>query len=422
MSEPTTSNNFSSQLSEAKVLRNRVLAVLLLALTFVSFIVAWPARDHELMVRIERIADEKPISLYTEQLFCTLLSDCFRATHKVALTGIRIVTDGAISVLYAAPGSTTTYVPVKAPQYVRNLGPYIILRALLLVAIAFALYRYFRRWWIVALVANVLLWWSTGAPIRALVKAYGGLAGLLGDSNLGSVLDYHFSMNSTIFLLEYDYIALALLLFFPIWLQKGSIHGGLWRPLILGLALAMTFEHLAPVYVVAIVWLAIRGRLSGWFRPAVLVSIAWLIYIVAMIVNTRLTVPGAENRLVSITQLGYRINREGDHEWIIYRFVFGFLGVPYLAGLIIGMFTNRLGLLKSAARDLRPYIHAVLVGLFFSYLVGFFHSALITEFGRQTIAAQALLFISGLLKYSSATHSDAVTASSPRLDQQSQHL
>jgi hypothetical protein len=33
-----------------------------------------------------------------------------------------------------------------------------------------------------------------------------------------------------------------------------------------------------------------------------------------------------------------------------------------------------------------------------------------------------LLFISGLLKYSSATHSDAVTASSPRLDQQSQHL
>lgn len=81
------------------------------------------------------------------------------------------------------------------------------------------------------------------------------------------------------------------------------------------------------------------------------------------------------------------------------------------------MFINRLGLLKSAARDLCPYIHAVLVGLFFSYLVGFFHSALITEFGRQTIAAQALLFISGLLKYSSATHSDAVTASSHRLDQ-----
>ncbi len=416
MSELTTDNKSLSQLSEVKVLRNRVLAILLLALTFISFFVAWPARDHELMVRIERIADEKPISLYTEQLFCTLLSDCFRATHKVALTGIRIVTDGAISILYAAPGSTTTYVPVKAPQYVRNLGPYIVLRAFLLVAIAFALYRYFRRWWIVALVANVLLWWSTGAPIRALVKAYGGLAGVLGDSNLGSVLDYHFSMNSTIFLLEYDYIALALLLFFPILLQKGIIHSGFWRPLVLGFVLAMTFEHLAPVYVVALVWLAIRVRLSGWLRPALLVSIAWLIYIVAMIVNTRLSVPGAENRLISITQLGYRINREGDHEWIIYRFVFGFLGVPYLVGLILGMFTNRLGLLKSAARDLRPYIHAVLVGLFFSYLVGFFHSALITEFGRQTIAAQALLLISGLLKHSSATHSNAVAASSPRLN------
>lgn len=399
-----------------------MLVILLLALTCVSFVVAWPARDHELMVRIERIADEKPVSLYTEQLFCTMLTDCFRATHKVALAGIRIVIDGAISLFYAVPGSTTTYVPVKAPQYVRNLGPYVILRILLLVAIAFALYRYFRRWWIVALVANILLWWSTGAPIRVLVKAYGGLADLLGDSNLGSVLDYHFSMNSTIFLLEYDYIALALLLFFPIWLQKGSIHHGLWRPLLLGLVLAMTFEHLAPVYVVALVWLAIQGRLSGWFRPAFLVSVAWLVYIVAMIINTRLAVPGAENRLVTITQLGYRINREGSHEWIIFRFVFGFLGVPYLVGLIVGKFTNRFELLRSAAQDLRPYIHAVLIGLFFSYLVGFFHSALITEFGRQTIAAQVLLFVSGLLKYSSTTNTSAVVANSPRLDQQSQHL
>jgi len=422
VSELTTCNNRVTQLLAVKTSRNWVLVILLLALTCVSFVVAWPARDHELMVRIERIADEKPVSLYTEQLFCTMLSDCFRASHKVALAGIRIVIDGAISLFYAVPGSTTTYVPVKAPQYVRNLGPYVILRVLLLVAIAFALYRYFRRWWIVALVANVLLWWSTGAPIRVLVKAYGELAGLLGDSNLGSVLDYHFSMNSTIFLLEYDYIALALLLFFPFWLQKGRIHNGLWRPLVLGLVLAMTFEHLAPVYVVALVWLAIRGRLSGWFRPAFLVSVAWLVYIVAMIINTRLAVPGAENRLVTITQLGYRINREGSHEWIIFRFVFGFLGVPFLGGLILGRFANRFELLKSAARDLRPYIHAVLIGLFFSYLVGFFHSALITEFGRQTIAAQVLLLVSGLLKHSSTPNTSAVVANGPWVDQQSQHL
>jgi hypothetical protein len=122
-----------------------------------------------------------------------------------------------------------------------------------------------------------------------------------------------------------------------------------------------------------------------------------------MIINTRLSVPGAESRIVSITQLGYRINREGGHEWIILRFVFGFLGIPYVLGLIFGIVSKKLGILKSAASDLRPYIHAVFVGLCLSYLVGFFHSALITEFGRQTIAAQVLLFISGVLKHSASS-------------------
>jgi hypothetical protein len=388
---------------KARVARNRIVSVLLLSVTLISFVVAWPARDHELVVRLSRVADEKPIELYNEQLFCTVLTDCFRAIHKISLAAIRLPIEGAISLLYAVQGSTTTDVPGWAPQYVRNLGPYLVLRALLLVAIAFALYRYFRRWWTVALAANVLLWWSTGAPIRALVKLYGNLVGLLGDSNLGSVLDYHFSMNSSIFLLEYDYIALMLLLFFPILLQRAIAHGGLWQPWAFGLVLAMTFEHLAPVYVVALGWLALRRRLTNWLRPALLISAGWFIYILAMIINTRLSVPGAESRIVSITQLGYRINREGGHEWIILRFVFGFLGIPYVLGLIFGIVSKKLGILKSAASDLRPYIHAVFVGLCLSYLVGFFHSALITEFGRQTIAAQVLLFISGVLKHSASS-------------------
>ena len=87
----------------------------------------------------------------------------------------------------------------------------------------------------------------------------------------------------------------------------------------------------------------------------------------------------------------------------IFRFVFGFLGVPYLLGLALGAITRRLGLLRAAAADLQPYIHAVLLGLSLSYLVGFFHSALITEFGRQTIAAQVLIFCSGVLRSSSAS-------------------
>ena len=379
-------------------MRGRVISVLLLIATLVSFVVAWPARDHELVVRLDRVSEAEPAELYIEQLFCTLLTDCFRAAHKIVGTAARLTIEGTITLLYAFPGSAVTEVPEWAPQYARNLGPYLVLRALVLVAIAFALLRYMGRWWTVAVVANVMLWWSTGSPIRALVRGYGNLAGLLGDADLGPVLDYHFSMNSTIFLLEYDYIALALLLFFPIWLQRDDIHRGTWRPIVMGLLLAMTFEHLAIVYVVALVWLAWRGRLTSWLRPALLVTLGWAVYILAMILNARLSAPGAEERIVTITQLGYRINREGSHEWIILRFVFGFLGIPYLLGLVVGAVTRRLGLLRLAASNLRPYIHAVVIGLSLSYLVGFFHSALITEFGRQTIAAQVLLFVSGMLR------------------------
>jgi len=394
--------------------RTRIISIILLIVTAISFVVAWPARDHELVVRLDRISDDKPVELYLEKLFCTILTDCLRAAHKIALTGIRIVMNGAIDVLYAVPGIQVTEVPSWAPQFIRNVGPYLVLRAVVLAAIAFALYQYFRRWWTVALVANVLLWWSTGVPIRAIVKAYGWIAGQLGDSTLGSVLDYHFSMNSTIFLLEYDYLALALLLFFPLWLQQHRIHQGVWLPLLLGALLGMTFEHLAPVYVVALVWLAWRKRLTNWFRPALLVGIGWVIYIAGMIIYTRLTMPGAEERIVSITQLGYRINREGNHEWIIFRFVFGFLGVPYLLGLALGAITRRLGLLRTAAADLRPYIHAVVLGLSLSYLVGFFHSALISEFGRQTIAAQVLLFASGVLRFAQRPSSPVAAVSIAR--------
>ena len=396
--------------SRVAIIRDRLISVFLMIMTFLSFVVAWPSRDHELVVRLSRVADDKPTDLYTAQIFCTILPDCFRASHKIILGIVRLPIEGLISLLYAMQGPTTTAVPIWAPQYVRNLGPYLVLRAILLVAIAYALHRYFRRWWTVALVANLLLWWSAGSPIRGLVRLYGQLEGALGASTLGSVLNSRFSMNSTIYLLEYDYIAFALLLWFPFWLQQGYVHRGTWRPLVLGLALAMTFEHLAPVYVVALIWLAIRRRLAGWLRPTLLVSVGWFVYIIGMILYVRFTTSGEEFRLVSITRLGYQINREGEAERLILRFIAGFLLTPFLLGRIFGALGHKLGLLRVAASNARPYINAVVLGLCLSFFVGFFHSALITEFGRQTIAAQVLLFISGILKQSDNSRTSEVSS------------
>jgi hypothetical protein len=46
---------------------------------------------------------------------------------------------------------------------------------------------------------------------------------------------------------------------------------------------------------------------------------------------------------------------------------------------------------------MRVYINGVILGLCFSYFVGYFHSALATEFGRQSLGGQVLLFLSGFL-------------------------
>jgi hypothetical protein len=46
-------------------------------------------------------------------------------------------------------------------------------------------------------------------------------------------------------------------------------------------------------------------------------------------------------------------------------------------------------------RELKVYVAGTIMGLLLTYCVGYFGSALPTEFGRQTLAAQILLIILG---------------------------
>jgi len=382
-----------------------------LVVVLIALIGAWPTRDHELSFRLSKITEEKPVELYDESLFCTVLPDCFRVANKAFVGGARVVLNAVVEGFNAFPGWTVTPVPGWASQYSMNLGPYVLFRIVVLTAIALALRSYFRRWVVVGLVSIVVLWWSTGAPIRAAVTAYGHLVALAGDTRLGEHLKGHFSQNSNIFLLEYDYLALALLLMFPLWLQGRILRTGNVAPLLFGLALAMTFEHLAVVYIVALLVVSRHDDPAQTLRSALKIAVGWGSFIVAMILYARITSPEAGIPLVKITELGYRINRDNDHEWLIIRFVFGFLGIPYLIGVLLGSLLNLGNLLSTSLTDVRKYIHAVLLGLGLSYLVGFFHSALITEFGRQTIAAQVLLLISGTLKFAPASSTSSTSAS-----------
>jgi hypothetical protein len=270
-----------------------------------------------------------------------------------------------------------------------------MLRVLVLIGVAYALRVYVKRWWVVAALANVLLFWSTGVPIRAVTSLYLWLLDLIGRTDFYSNLDWHISRNSTIFLLEYDYIALLAVLVFPLLLSKQFLQQRLLLSALFGAALALTFENLAAVYIIALLYSTWRLTKRITLKQPFFIAVGWSIPIISLIVYAKLSNPDAGTPLVAITKLGYSIN--SGYRPLVYRLLIGFLVLPYLLGILIDAILMRVGVSIVWNHQLRVYINGVVLGLCFSFFVGYFHSALATEFGRQSIGAQALLFLSGFL-------------------------
>jgi hypothetical protein len=377
------------------VMRRHLMTIALSLLTMLVLVAAWPVRDQELVVRITQVADREPVELYNEKIFCTSLPECFRVANKLVVSAARIVTDRIVEAFHLFPGSTVTEVPSWVPQYTRNLAPYLLLRVIVIVAFAFALRIYLRRWWVVALVSNLLLFWSTGVPIRASTRLYEWMLSTVGWTDFYPNLGWHISRNSTIFLLEYDYLALVAVLVFPWILSKGIFQRGVLAPIIFGSALALTFENLAAVFIIGALWSSWRLTKKISVAKPFLIGVGWSLPVAALIVYSRVSNPDAGTPLVAITKLGYSINTE--YRPLVYRLLIGFLVLPYVFGVIAEFVLSRLRVTISWNHELRPYINGVILGLCFSYFVGYFHSALATEFGRQSLGGQVLLFLSGFL-------------------------
>ena len=376
-------------------MRRIAVAVVLYLLTAVVLLAAWPVRDHELVFRMAKISDDRPVQLYNEDIFCTSLPECFRVANKLFVSGARLVTNGVVQAFHVLPGSTVTEVPTWVPQFTRNLVPYLLLRVMVVVAFAFALRIYLRRWWVVAVVSNLLLFWSTGVPIRAITSAYESMLSLVGRTDFYPNLSWHISRNSTIFLLEYDYIALVAVLVFPWVMSRGIFQRGFLAPIIFGSVLALTFENLAAVFVIGALWSSWRLTNKLALAKPFLIGIGWSVPIAALFLHSKLSNPDAGTPLVAITKLGYSINSE--YRPLIFRLLIGFLVLPYLLGVLTNFVLERLGVRISWNHQMRVYINGVILGLCFSYFVGYFHSALATEFGRQSLGGQVLLFLSGFL-------------------------
>ena len=377
-------------------MRRYAVSALLAITTVLTLFAAWPVRDHELVVRFQLAAEsDLDYGAYNEKLFCAQLPECFRVANKVVVSTAQIVTDGLVEAFRLLPGSSVTDIPEQVPQYTRNLAPYLLLRVMVIVGLAFALRVYLKRWWVVGVVANLLLFWSTGVPVRAVTYGYEWLLGLIGRTDFYPDLAWHVARNSTIFLLDYDYVALVTVMFLPILLSRATFQQGIVRQLLLGAILALTFENLAAVFIIGLLWSSWRiTKRVSLVKPFV-IGLGWLMPIVSLIIFSKLSNPDAGTPLVAITKLGYSINSE--YRPLVFRLLIGFLVLPYLLGMLTEFVLLRLGLKIEWNHQLRTYINGIILGLCFSFLVGYFHSALATEFGRQSISAQVLLFLSGFL-------------------------
>lgn len=383
-------------------IHQKLLVGVLLIVTSATFVSAWPIRDHEFVIRLASLSDELPVEMYDESPLCTVLPDCFRISHKLIVGLADAVISPIANSLNRFVESTVTDSPTWATNIAQNIGPYATLRILFLGGMISLLYQYLRKWWLVAVIGNVLLIWWSGAPVRMLTALYLWTLDNLGIAEFHhDLLTWHISRNSTIFLLEYDFLALLASLAIPLVLARRILQRHIALHLVVGMVLAITFENLAVVYIVSLAvgeWILHR-RIP--FRDAIAVAVGWAIPIVSIVVYVRISkstvfpvvCPDDGGACLSIPELGRSMNRA--FRPLIYRLVVAFLLLPFVIGLILGILLKLCNVTLTWGRELKVYMTGAIIGLLLTYFVGYFGSALPTEFGRQTLSAQILLILSG---------------------------
>jgi hypothetical protein len=353
-------------------------------------------------VRVSNVLEESPVEMYDENPLCTVLPDCFRISHKLIVGSIAAITPPVANALNEFVGSTVTDSPSWAPRVARNIGPYLVLRLLFCVGLVYVMYLYLTKWWLVGVIGNLLLIWWSGLPVRAFTALYEWSVGLIGIAEYHDLLTWHVSRNSTIFILEYDLLALLATLTMPLLLTKQVFRQRFLVHVAVGLILAITFENLAIVYVVSMVggeWI-LRKQVP--IRNAVAVTIGWTIPIASIMLYAKLNnstvfpnvCPDDGTSCLSIPELGRSMNR--TFRPLILRFVVGFLLLPFVIGLVVGAILKFLNVLLNWSRDLKVYMSATIAGLLLTYFVGYFGSALPTEFGRQSLAGQIMMILYGM--------------------------
>jgi hypothetical protein len=360
---------------------------------------AWMMRDAELVERLRQIESDAPLALYDQSILCGDLPTCFRLSHKLVIFVLDQLLKITLQPIFGFLGDVVTDHPKVVQQYLLNIGPFMLFRLLVLVGILSLFQCFFRSWrrTSIAVVGTALL--LSGLPFRLAAEFREML--LAGVGAEPDNLVWHFSRQSTIFLLEHDYAGLVAALGLPLWIaQKPFTQRSVFQFAAAGFLLAIVFEHLALVLCIALIWSS-RNKLDLVLgKRAAVILLGWCIPTVALTVFSQKVRPdGRENLSLMIDH--YRANNFSNLS-IVLQLSFGFFGSSYLLGRILRNTFPRTFSRFCLASQIQRGINGVIIGLLLSYFFGMFVSGVLSEFGRQTIGTQILIFVAALGRNSQA--------------------
>lgn len=355
---------------------------------------AWMMRDAELVERFEQIESKQPLELYDQAILCGDLPTCFRISHKLVILLLNYVLKIVSQFLSRNLDAVVTEHPVVVEQYLLNIGSFLLFRVLIVVAIIRLLKHFLETWRRTSIGMAGLAFLLSGLPFRVGVEFRDSLLILFGFET--GNLNWHFSRQSSIFLLEHDYAGLVAVLVLPAWIaRQEASRRAIWNYAAAGFILAITYEHLALVLCVALLWSWRTEPYAVVGRAVAIVLLGWVVPVTALAVFSQEENPDSRENLSLM--INYYRSSNFSNLSVVLQLSVGFFLISYLLGRFLEHAQQKSVSPIHATHDLQRSINGVIIGLTLSYGFGMFVSGVISEFGRQTIGMQILLLISGLI-------------------------
>ena len=363
---------------------------LLAILTIGNGLAVLLTRDPTLVLTANDLSNNQA-SEFSRSVFCNSWPECFR--YGSSLFGhIPFLISKYLSTFYAASIGRFTQSDIANQQYL-VLAISLIYRVSAFVVVAFCLWVIFKSWFVVAVLINSFFLHLTGAiPIRTFNAFKNLFSGQISTSSL-EVLRNTVEVHSRMYLVFYDFSALAMLAVFLVLFEKEFYKRfSLTRIFSIGFFATSIFEHLAIVAAVACIVLSLRGK-DKQIRIAVIALTAGALASVVFAFSAGYL--RSKNTGSNLLDTWNRYGQENFHhlDQIIAGFIISLLPV-ILLGLICGLLL-RVNLVNKIqiSNSFKSNIQALMIGLSLSYSFGFFTSGLSSEVGRQTLGLQILLLI-----------------------------